>query len=297
MQLEPEQKKKLVILIAGAVCAVVLLVGCVILALGVGDGGGAPLQSGGVSVPDNELLVSDLYDGPVLIPKFDLKKSEIDLKKLTEQDGVRRYDDRNARLGVDVSEFQGQIDWNAVKEAGVDFAMIRLGYRGTTQGMLFLDEYFEQNLQGASDAGLDVGVYFFSQAVTEAEAKAEAQFVLDTLGARELQYPVAFDWELPVSTDESFRVQDVKGEDAAKYGAAFCKEIEAAGYTPIVYTNKYSAYEFFDLDQWKAYDFWYAEYHEQPSFYYDCRMWQYTDEGTVPGIEVGVDLNICFRAY
>lgn len=297
MQLEPEQKKKLLILILGAVCAALLLIGCVILALGVGGGDDPALQSSGVSVPENELLVSDLYDGPVLIPKFDLKKSEVNLQKFTEKNGLRSYQDSRASLGVDVSEFQGQIDWNAVKGSDVEFAMLRVGYRGTTKGQLFLDEYFEQNFQGASDAGLDIGVYFFSQAVTEEEAKEEAQFVLDTLNGRKLQYPVAFDWELPVNSDESFRVQGVKGEDAARYGAVFCEEIKAGGYRPIVYSNKYSAYEFFDLNQWKDYDLWYAEYHEQPSLYYDYRMWQYTDEGTVPGISGGVDLNICFKAY
>ena len=297
MQLEPEQKKKLLIWILGAVCAVLLLIGCVVLALGVGDGEDpVPLDSG-IHVPENELLVSDLYDGPVLIPKFNLKKSEVKLEKFTEQNGLRSYQDSRASMGIDVSEFQHQIDWNAVGQSGVEFVMIRLGYRGTTKGQLFLDECFEQNYQGATEAGLDVGVYFFSQAVSEEEAKEEAQFVLDILAGRELQYPIAFDWELPVDLDESFRVYGVRGEDAARYGAVFCEAIKAGGYRPIVYSNKYSAYTFFDLDQWKDYDLWYAEYQDQPSLYYDYRMWQYTDEGSVPGISGGVDLNICFKAY
>ena len=296
MQLEPEQKKKLLIWILGAVCAVLLLIGCVILALGIGDGEDPAPVNSGPPVPEHELLVSDLYDGPVLIPKFNLKKSEVNLEKFTEHNGLRSYQDSRASMGIDVSEFQGQIDWNAVGGSDVEFAMIRIGYRGTTKGQLFSDDCFEQNYQGATEAGLDVGVYFFSQAVSEEEAREEAQFVLDTLNGRKLQYPIAFDWEHPVG-EGPFRVQDVKGEDAARYGAVFCETIKAGGYRPIVYSNKYSAYTFFDLDQWKDYDLWYAEYHDQPSLYYDYRMWQYTDEGTVPGINSGVDLNICFKAY
>lgn len=296
MQLEPEQKKKLLIGTLVAVCAVLLLVGCVILALGV-DGGEDPApEDSRPPVPSDELLVSDLYDGPVLIPKFNLKKSEVDLGKFTERNGLRGYQDSRASMGIDVSEFQREIDWSAVGASEVEFVMIRLGYRGTTKGQLFLDENFEYNYQGATDAGLSVGVYFFSQATSEEEAREEAQFVLDTLNGRELQYPIAFDWELPVG-EGPFRVQGVTGAQAARYGAVFCEEIKAGGYRPVVYSNKYSAYTFFDLDQWKDYDLWYAEYQEQPSLYYNYRMWQYSDEGTVPGISGGVDLNICFRAY
>lgn len=296
MQLEPEQKKKLLIGTLVAVCAVLLLVGCVILALGI-DGGEDPApEDSRPPVPSDELLVSDLYDGPVLIPKFNLKKSEVDLGKFTERNGLRGYQDSRASMGIDVSEFQREIDWSAVGASEVEFVMIRLGYRGTTKGQLFLDENFEYNYQGATDAGLSVGVYFFSQATSEEEAREEAQFVLDTLNGRELQYPIAFDWELPVG-EGPFRVQGVTGAQAARYGAVFCEEIKAGGYRPVVYSNKYSAYTFFDLDQWKDYDLWYAEYQEQPSLYYNYRMWQYSDEGTVPGISGGVDLNICFRAY
>ena len=296
MQLEPEQKKKLLIGALAVFCAVLLLVGCVVLALEFGGEEDPALLDSGPYVPPDELLVSDLYDGPVLIPKFNLKKSEVDLEKFTEQNGLRSYQDNRASMGIDVSEFQREIEWNLVGGSEVEFAMIRLGYRGTTKGQLFLDECFERNFQGAKDAGLSVGVYFFSQATSEEEAKEEAQFVLDTLAGRELQYPVAFDWEHPAG-DGPFRVQDVTGAQAARYGAVFCEAIKAGGYRPIVYSNKYSAYTFFDLDQWKDYDLWYAEYQDQPSLYYNYRMWQYTDEGTVPGISGGVDLNICFKAY
>lgn len=296
MHLDADRNKRWLLLVAGALCAVLLLVGCVVLALGVGDSP-EPSPQSGTSVPEDKLLVNDLYDGTVLIPKFELEKSEVDLDKLTEKNGLRSYQAVHSGVGVDVSEFQGDIDWQQVKDSGIEFAMLRIGYRGTTQGMLFADECFEKNYEGARAAGLDVGVYFFSQATTEEEAREEASFVLDLLGDRKLQYPVAFDWELPVSKDSAYRVNSVSGAEAAQYGMIFCEEILAMGYRPMVYTNKYCAYQFFDLNAWKNYDLWYAEYQEQPSLYYEYRMWQYTESGTVPGISVPVDLNICMKTY
>lgn len=302
MKLEPKLKKKLYL---GALCglaAVLLIVGAVVLALGSGGEPRAVDKNGSsVSVPDNELLVSDIYEGDVLIPKFDLKKNRYDLKKFVKKDGFLRYDDPGARLGVDVSDYQGNVDWTAVKNAGMDFAILRLGWRGSTQGLLHVDETFEQNFENATDAGLFVGVYFFSQAVTEAEAEAEADFVVETLNGRKVAYPVVFDWETPMPSEqipqEDLRAYDMDGEEVTKIAKAFCERVKAAGYTPCVYTNKSMAYEFFDLSELSAYDLWYAEYQDAPSLYYDFRIWQYTDAGTVPGIEGGVDMNICFKPY
>lgn len=295
MRLEADQRKRLLLMMAGGLCAVLLLIGCVVLALGVGEDVTEPQSDS--PVPEDKLLVSDLYDGAVLIPKFELEKSDVDFDRFTEKNGLRSYQASHSAMGVDVSEFQGDVDWQQVRDAGIEFVMLRVGYRGTTQGMLFADECFEKNYEGAREAGLDVGVYFFSQATSHEEAREEASFVLDHLASRKLQYPVAFDWELPVSREDTYRVNAVSGEDAAAYGATFCEEILAMGYRPMVYTNKYCAYEFFDLNAWRDYDVWYAEYQEKPSLYYEYRMWQYSDSGTVPGISVPVDLNICLKAY
>ena len=301
MQLEPAQKKKLFLAVFGGLAALIVIIAAVAIALESGGPSDSRETFSGVAVPEDELLVSDIYNGERLIPKFDLPVNQYDTKKLSGKDGLLRYDDPQARLGVDVSEYQGNIDWNAVKNAGIDFAILRLGYRGTTQGLLNVDETFEQNFTGASDAGLSVGVYFFSQAITEAEARAEADFVAQTLNGRKLAYPVVFDWEPPTPTEklpaEDLRAYGMTGEQVTKLGTAFCQQIKEAGYTPCVYFNKHQAYEFFDLEQWKEYDMWYAEYAELPSLYYDFRIWQYTDEGQVPGIEGGVDVNICFRPF
>lgn len=301
MQLDPAKKKKIFWCVLGGLAAVLLLVGAVVLALERGGPAAVDENGSSIVIPDGEILVSDIYEGKTLIPDFNLEKNRYDQKKFVEKDGFLTYDSPSARLGVDVSEFQGDVDWNAVKGAGMDFAILRLGYRGSTQGLLNVDEKFEQNFQGATDAGLFVGVYFFSQAVTKAEAQAEADFVIETLNGRKLAYPVVFDWETPMASEaipaESLRAYNMDGGEVTEFAKAFCERIKDAGYTPCVYTNKSMAYEFFDLEQLKDHDLWYAEYQKAPSLYYDFRLWQYTESGEVPGIEGGVDVNICFQPY
>lgn len=301
MQLEPAQKKKVFLSLLCGLAALIVIVAAVMLALGGKGESGAGESGSSLFIPDNELLVNDIYEGERLIPKFEMPLNEYDVKKFTQKDGFVHYDDPNARVGVDVSEHQGSIDWVAVKNAGVDFAILRLGYRGLTQGLLNVDETFEQNLTSAGDAGLFVGAYFFSQAVTEAEAIAEADFVIETLNGRKLAYPIVYDWEQPIPSEElpaeDLRAHGASGGDVTKFAAAFCKRIQEAGYTPCVYTNKTMAYEFFDLEALKEYDLWYAEYQNAPSLYYDFRIWQYAEDGVVPGIDGGVDLNICFQPY
>lgn len=302
MRLDDVQKKKLIYIVAGGLLVILLILAAVVASLNRGESPGSvgePIS--GVSVPEGEILVEDMYDGETLIPKFDLPKNQYDMKKFIIRDGLTRYDDAKACMGVDVSEYQGNIDWAQVKNAGIDFAILRVGYRGMTQGLLNEDSTFRQNYDGATAAGLDVGVYFFSQAVTEAEARAEADFVLKTLEQRNLTYPVVFDWESPTPSDrlpaDSLRAYGMSGSAVTKIGTAFCETIKEAGYTPCVYFNKHQAYHFFDLDQWKDYDMWYAEYARIPSMYYTYRMWQYTSEGEVPGIDSGVDVNICFKPF
>ncbi len=132
-------------------------------------------------VPDDLLLVQGSSEGEQYIPKFDFPTNQYDTSLFVEDNGFIRYNDGKSVQGVDVSEHQGVIDWQQVKAAGIDFAVLRLGYRGMTEGGLNVDATFEENYQGATAAGLKVGVYFFSQAITQEEAKEEAQFVLDTL--------------------------------------------------------------------------------------------------------------------
>lgn len=287
-------------LILAISAAFALLVVAVVVALSL-LGGGSDSEDTGPQIPENQLLVNDIYEGERLVPKFDMDLNQYDRDKFVESNGYIRYEDGKSVLGVDVSEHQGTIDWQAVKNAGMDFVILRVGYRGMTEGLLNVDATFEQNYQGAVDAGLKVGVYFFSQAVTEKEAQQEADFVLETLNGRELSYPVVFDWETPIPSEElpaeDLRAYNMSGEEVTSFAKAFCQRIEKKGYTACVYTNKHMAYNSFNLEELKEYALWYAEYQPAPSLYYDFRIWQYSASGTVPGIEGNVDLNICFEPY
>lgn len=265
-------------------------------------GGNASQGNSEDSLPQDQIQVDDLYEGQRLIPKFDIPLNKYDSEKfVSSQDGFLHYEDGKAVLGVDVSEHQGEIDWQAVKNAGIDFAILRVGYRGMTQGLLNVDATFETNYQAAVDAGLSVGVYFFSQAITDAEAQAEADFVAETLDGRALSYPVVFDWETPIPSEElaaeDLRAYNMSGEEVTGFAKAFCQRIRDHGYTPCVYTNKSMGYGTFDLEALKDYDLWYAEYQPVPSLYYNFRLWQYTATGSVPGINGDVDINLCFDPY
>ncbi len=193
-------------------------------------------------------------------------------------------------LGVDVSSHQGEIDWRAVAGDGVEFAMLRAGGRYYVSGELFEDKCFRQNLEGAAAAGLETGVYFFSQAVTVEEAREEARFLLERLDGRTLDGPVVFDWEN--ISNASARTDGVDPATVTAMADAFCREVEAAGYDPMIYFNQYIAYLLYDLAGVARYPFWIAQYGPEPGFYYDFQMWQYTDAGAVAGVDGPVDLNL-----
>ena len=199
-------------------------------------------------------------------------------------------------IGIDVSSHQGEIDWEKVASSGVEFAIIRLGYRGYgSEGTLNLDPYFEQNLAGARAAGLKVGVYFFSQAITVAEAYEEALFVLENLGGESLDYPLVYDWE-PIS-GVGARTDGLDSVTLTDCAITFCQTVELAGYTPMVYYNKPVGYGQYDVSRLTDYDVWFAQYASKPDMYYDYRIWQYTSSGSVPGISTKVDMNIAFIPY
>lgn len=196
-----------------------------------------------------------------------------------------------SRLGIDVSYHQGEIDWKKVKAAGYDFAFIRIGYRGYAEaGTVNADIRFDEYIQQAQNAGLDVGVYFFSQAVNEEEAREEAKFVLDHLSGYNLQLPVVFDPESIL--DDDARTDHVSGEQFTKNTEAFCSAIEAAGYDAMIYSNMlWEAYEL-DLEKLSAYPVWYADYELKPQTPYHFEVWQYTNQGSVDGINGRTDINI-----
>ena len=213
-----------------------------------------------------------------------------------EDNGWLSYEAAGARakMGVDVSAYQGDIDWQQVAGSGVDFAMIRCGYRGYGKGVIKPDKTFEQNIRGALDAGLEVGVYFFSQAIDTWEAREEANYVLEVIEGYDITYPVVFDWEF-IAEDSRARTNGMGAEAVTNCAGVFCDTVAAAGYTPMVYFNQDAGYLTYQLDELDQYGFWLAEYRETPSFYYHFDLWQYTHRGSVPGIEGSVDLNLDFR--
>lgn len=204
-----------------------------------------------------------------------------------------RYEDESfsSRPGIDVSRHQGRIDWSKVKEQGFEFAFIRIGYRGYgKEGSINLDQRFHENIKGAGEAGIDVGVYFFSQAIDEEEALEEAEFVIETLKGYELELPVVYDPESIL--DDVARTDDVSGEQFTKNTRVFCDSIREYGYEPMIYSNMlWEAFEF-DLGQLTDIPVWYADYEEFPQTPYDFVFWQYSNEGQISGIDGDIDLDI-----
>ena len=191
---------------------------------------------------------------------------------------------------MDVSAYQGNIDWKKVKASGIDFAIIRLGYRGYGKaGKLVEDEYAKANLKGATEAGLPIGAYFFSQAVSVEEARQEAQFVLEMAKDMEFDMPIVFDWEY---LSDTARTADVDARTLTDCAIAFCETIEAAGYTPMVYFNIQQARTRMYLEELLEYKFWLALYDSSMTYQYKIDMWQYTCTGSVPGISGNVDINV-----
>ncbi|NBI66031.1 glycoside hydrolase [Pseudoflavonifractor sp. 60] len=203
-------------------------------------------------------------------------------------------DGKRAKTGIDVSAYQQEIDWAAVAADGIDFAILRVGYRGYTEGGLFLDQTFEQNLRGATSAGLDVGVYFFSQAITPQEARQEADYVLSAIEGYEITWPLAFDWE-PISAGSNARTDGLDNDTLTQCAAAFCERVRDAGLQPAVYFNQSLGYLRYDLRELTEYNLWLAEYDTKPDFYYHFDLWQYTHTGQVDGIEGNVDLDLDLR--
>ena len=207
--------------------------------------------------------------------------------------GYRRSVDGNSRVGIDVSTYQQDIDWEQVAASGVEFAIIRAAYRGYTAGTLNEDTYFHQNMKGAIEAGLDVGVYVFAQAITEAEAIEEAEMLIEMVEPYEITMPLVFDWEQVDSSKA--RTNNISAEMLTACANAFCDRVEEAGYESSVYFYQKIGYDLYDLMGIKDRNWWLADYNEVPAFYYGgYELWQYSSSGTVPGIKGSVDMNVQF---
>ena len=219
---------------------------------------------------------------------------------LVEEDGEIVYvDDAQTVLskkGIDVSRHQGDIDWRAVAGDGITYAFIRVGYRGNTGGALVEDEFFKDNIKGALDNGIQVGVYFYTQALTPDEAVEEAEFLLDLIEPYNgVTYPVVLDLEETGSS--TTRTAEMTQQEYTQAAIAFCETIEQAGYVPMIYGNLKTFMIMLDLEQLEKYEKWFAYYDDTVYFPYDFGIWQYSSTGSVDGIKGDVDLNVCMKEF
>ena len=222
---------------------------------------------------------------------LDLPRTLINNDYLYKDEYMHYEDDEYYSItGIDVSSHQKDIDFNKVKEAGISFVYIRCGYRGYSEGIIHEDSYFKKNYEAAKEAGLMVGVYFFSQAVDEKEAIDEAYFVRDMLKGLDIDLNVVYDLE-GIDYDES-RIDKLEIEEKTSCAMAFASKIEEFGYQAMIYTNLEWANNHYDLKQIMNYDIWYAQYNDKPDFPYQYTIWQYTDKGSIYGITVETDVNM-----
>ncbi|MGC2873036.1 glycoside hydrolase family 25 protein [Ihubacter sp. mB4P-1] len=235
-------------------------------------------------------IIMGSYDGLGL--RHNLPGNSYDMDAFYKEGGRLYYEDEKytSVTGIDVSYYQKKIDWERVKADGIEFAMIRLGYRGSESGDIQKDSRFRENVKGARKAGLDIGVYFFSQATTAEEAIAEARYVVRHIRGKGVSYPVAFDME-PVN-GETDRISGLSVKERTEIADAFCKVIERNGFTPVIYGNPHWLDTRLDLTFLTNYEIWLAHYTKKTDYPYAFRIWQYSDRGKVDGIKGRVDLNI-----
>lgn len=226
----------------------------------------------------------------------DASKEDTEVKGAEEEaDGTENtafeYSGKNARKGIDVSKWNQTIDWEAVKEDGVEFAIIRCGYRGSSTGYLIIDPLYEENIIGAINAGIPVGVYFFTQAVNEVEAVEEASMVINLIAKYDVDYPVFLDSE---SAGGNGRADNLSAEQRTKNHKAFLQTIASAGYAAGIYGSTNWLNGRVDMSELSSYNTWLAQYADVPTYEGYYHMWQYTSKGRIEGISTNVDLNLSY---
>lgn len=224
--------------------------------------------------------------------------SYVDENFISDENGIVTYQEDGTTItkkGIDVSKYQGEIDWEAVKNDGVDYAIIRVGIRGYSEGGIMEDDFFRRNIEGAIANDIPVGAYFFTQALNEEEALEEANFVISMLQGYSLDYPVYLDIE--DVKKEDCRTNNLTVEERTNNAKVFLEAISEAGYQPALYGNMKTYLLMLDLASLEQYDKWFAGY-TLPIYYpYEYKMLQYSEKGRVAGISGQVDVNICFEDY
>ncbi len=245
---------------------------------------------------EETVVVYDIAEGFLRVPLVEgVERNAYDLSGFSGEGISMNYaapDGVKVMRGIDVSKFQGDIDWQQVRAAGIEFAILRLGIRGYGSGELLMDERFLDNYYGATEAGIKVGVYFFSAAVNETEAVEEADYVLRAISGLTIEMPVVFDTE-PIIYDDA-RTDDLTPDQLTSITCAFCDRIRVNGYEPMIYANAKRFTTVLHLEELEAYDKWLADYRDRPDYPYAFKMWQFTEKGSVPGIAGNVDIDLYF---
>lgn len=240
------------------------------------------------------------------VPKREVKYGSIPVnsykqENFKDEDGIMAYyDDEGNKIshfGIDISYHQQNINWEELKSSNVEFIMLRCGYRGYTEGGLVKDEKFDEYAKAAVDAGFPIGVYFFTQALTEEEAIEEADFVLEAIESYPISYPVVLDTEYVSDSKARTNQVEMTPQERSSIAIAFCERIKENGYYPMVYASENWLRRSLDADMLQAYEIWAPQYLDTNDFMYDFTIWQYSDAGTVPGIKEQVDLNISLVDY
>ncbi len=229
-----------------------------------------------------------------------------DLAKNTIDNECIVRDEENGRLSyvvdgntmtyemIDVSSFQKTINWEKVKASGIDYAMIRCAFRGYGTGKIVDDPYFEENIKGATKAGVKVGVYFFSQATSREEAIEEAEYTLDLIAPYKIDLPIAIDVE---DIADASRTDNMTADEISEASVAFMDRIREAGHETMIYSNNKYFIKNLNVEILEGYDKWYAQYNDSIYFPYEITAWQYSAEGRINGINGDVDLNIVFKEW
>lgn len=247
--------------------------------------------------PDSYIYTVDgrYYFTPI---NYELKMNSLNNSCFQKDDsGEITYNDGtiSSHKGIDVSKYQGTIDFSKVKNSGVEYAIIRCGYRGYESGTITQDSNFDTYARNALANNIAIGTYFYTQAITKEEAEEEADFVINCLKPYNVTYPVCLDVE--DASGEGARQDSLTNEQLTDIVVAFCERIKSAGYTPMVYANgRYFAGRL-DMEKLDGYEKWYAMYADTPYIPYEISMWQYTSSGQVDGIKGNVDMNISFKTW
>lgn len=252
------------------------------------------LSEGGIKT---KVVLPDGSEQWVMINAY-IPKHNYDFLGLVYQEPVMKYYDNGtniAHLGVHLNQDSGKVSFYQLKSAGAEYVILRTGMRGYQNGQLSVDESLEAYLQDARDAGLEVGLSFYSQAATEEEAVEEANLLLSLIGEHKVTYPIVFDMEL-VSNDTS-RIEKLGKMTLTGIADAFCRTIREAGYTPMIHGDKYWLLRRIDLTKLSDYDIWLSQEAEIPDYPYKFSMWEYTRKGRIQGIDGDAALSISFIDY